>query len=256
MEPLATRFTVIGLDLKGFGQSPKPRDRAYGFRDHAELVTAHLRAHDLQGVTLVGHSFGGTVALAVTLGLREEEPERIRALALIGTPAYPQRLPWFIRLVRLPGLGRLALRAVPARVQVRRILQAAYHDPRRIPPEAVAAYARALRDRGTSRAIVRTARYFSPSALDGLIAHYATLCVPTLLVWGRHDLIVPLAVGERLVRALPNAELAVIDDAGHLPQEETPERLVEVLKGFLHEVASRPETLEEVGAVASRDVRA
>jgi pimeloyl-ACP methyl ester carboxylesterase len=205
VEPLATRFTVIRLDLRGFGESPKPRDRAYGLPDHAERVTAYLQAHDLQDVTLVGHSFGGIVALAVTLGLREEEPGRIRALVLLGTPAYPQPLPWLIRLVRTPGLGPLALRAAPAGVHVRRILRAAYHDPRRIPPEAVRAYARALRHHGTSRAIVRTARHFSPSALDGLIPRYATLRVPTLLLWGRHDRIVRLAVGERLAQSLPDA---------------------------------------------------
>jgi pimeloyl-ACP methyl ester carboxylesterase len=242
VEPLAPRFTVTCLDLKGFGQSPKPRDRAYGLRDHAELVTAYFQAHDLRDVTLVGHSFGGIVALAVTLGLCEEEPGRIRALVLIGTPAYPQPLPWFIRLVRTPGLGPLALRAVPARVQVRRILEAAYHDPRRIPPEAVTAYTRALHRPGTYGGIVRTARHFTPSALDGLLPRYATLRVPTLLLWGRHDRIVPLTMGERLTRALPDAELAVIEHAGHLPQEETPEQVVEVLGGFLDGVLSRAET--------------
>jgi pimeloyl-ACP methyl ester carboxylesterase len=74
--PLASRATVIRLDLKGFGDSPKPRDGAYALADHAAAVTAYLRAHDLRGVTLVGHSFGGIVARAVALGLDGAETAR------------------------------------------------------------------------------------------------------------------------------------------------------------------------------------
>ena len=231
--PLAERFTVIQLDLKGFGQSPKPRDGAYGLPDHAALVMAFLQARDLRGVILVGHSFGGSVALAVTLGLREREPERVRALVLIGTPAYPQPVPWFIRLLQTPGVGPLILRALPATFQVRRILERAYFDPGQIPAAAVTEYARLLEDPAGRDALVETARQLPPPDLEALIDQYPTITVPTLLLWGRHDRIVPLAIGERLANALPDAQLVVVEDAGHLPQEETPARVLEILEGFL-----------------------
>jgi pimeloyl-ACP methyl ester carboxylesterase len=104
--PLASRATVIRLDLKGFGDSPKPRDGAYTVADHAGAVAAYLRVHDLRDVILVGHSFGGIVARAVTLGLDGAEAARVRALILIGTPGPPQPLPEFIRLLRTRASGR------------------------------------------------------------------------------------------------------------------------------------------------------
>jgi pimeloyl-ACP methyl ester carboxylesterase len=236
VEPLAPRATVIRLDLKGFGDSPKPRDRAYTLADHAAAVTAYLRAQDLRHVTLVGHSFGGIVARAVTLGLHGPEPERIRALVLIGTPGPPQPLPDFIRALRTRGLGPAAFQALPARVLVRRVLARIYHDRRRIPPDAVRAYARILRTPGTGRALVQTARHLDPALLDDLLAQSATIRVPTLCLWGRHDRLVPLAAGERLAQAMPTARLVVIDDAGHGPHEETPAAVVAALTGFLDEL--------------------
>jgi pimeloyl-ACP methyl ester carboxylesterase len=234
--PLASRATVIRLDLKGFGDSPKPRDGAYTVADHAAAVAAYLRVHDLRDVILVGHSFGGIVARAVTLGLDGAEAARVRALVLIGTPGPPQPLPEFIRLLRTRGLGPLGLRALPPRVLVRQILATTYHDQRRIPADAVAAYARVLRDPGTRRAIVETARHLDPAALDGLLQASATIRQPTLCLWGRHDRLVPLAAGERLARALPDARLVVIDDAGHGPHEETPAAVVSAVPGFLDEL--------------------
>jgi pimeloyl-ACP methyl ester carboxylesterase len=245
VEPLARRATVIRLDLKGFGDSPKPRDGAYALADHAAAVTAYLRAHDLRDVTLVGHSFGGIVARAVTLGLPDGDSDRIRALVLIGTPGPPQPLPDFIRALRTRGLGPLAFHALPARVLVRRVLARIYHDRRRIPPDVVTAYARILRTPGTGRALAQTAGHLDPAALDGLLQQSAAIRVPTLCVWGRHDRLGPLAAGECLARALPDARLVVIDDAGHGPQEETPVAVVAALAGFLDELdrggARRPD---------------
>jgi pimeloyl-ACP methyl ester carboxylesterase len=90
-----------------------------------------------------------------------------------------------------------------------------------------------LRDAAARRALIDTARAIPPDDVDALAARYGGIRVPTLMLWGRHDTIVPLAVGERLHRAVPGSRLAVIDDAGHLPHEEQPEPVLRELERFL-----------------------
>lgn len=235
--PLARHHRVILVDLRGFGRSPKPLDARYTVHDQAALVTRLIVEEDLRGLTLVGHSFGGAVALATALTLREQGPDRLAGLILIGVPAYRQATPGFIRVLQTPLVGPLALWLLPARFQARRILALAYREGAPIPEDAVTAYAEALAIPAGRHAVVRTARQLPPPDVDEAAARYPTLDVPTLLLWGRHDRIVPVAVGERLQRALPRAELVVLEGSGHVPQEEEPGRVLEAIEAFL---ARRP----------------
>ncbi len=76
-EPLARGHRVIVVDLKGFGNSPKPRDDQYSIYDQARLICGFILHHDLKKLTLVGNSLGGGVALATTLYLSAHAPERL-----------------------------------------------------------------------------------------------------------------------------------------------------------------------------------
>jgi pimeloyl-ACP methyl ester carboxylesterase len=222
---------VIAVDLKGSGRAPKPADGHYSVVDQARHVAEFIEGEELSDLTLVGHSFGGGVALAALVG-RALSPARIRSLVLIDSMAYRQRIPWFIAALQVPLLGPSLLRLSPPDLQVRLVLRAGYHDPRRITADVVAAYAAPLRDAEARRALVDTARAIPPDEADALAARYTGIGLPTLLLWGRHDTIVPLAIGERLHRAIPASRLAVIDDAGHLPHEEQPEPVLRELERF------------------------
>jgi pimeloyl-ACP methyl ester carboxylesterase len=81
--------------------------------------------------------------------------------------------------------------------------------------------------------MLATARQMIPPDIDALSARYATITVPTLLIWGRQDPIVPLNVGERLVKILPSARLEIIDACGHCPHEEHPEQTARLMNQFL-----------------------
>ncbi len=81
--------------------------------------------------------------------------------------------------------------------------------------------------------MLATARQMLPSDWDAFTAGYPQISVPTLIVWGRNDPIVPVGVGERLAQIIPGARLAVIDRCGHCPQEERPEQTLELLRPFL-----------------------
>jgi pimeloyl-ACP methyl ester carboxylesterase len=231
---LARDHHVVLIDLKGFGRSPKPRDAAYSVFDQSDLVGALIRRRGLRDVTLIGHSFGGGVALATALAA-QGEPGLVTRLVLIDTMAYRQRLPWFLALLRAPIAGPAILWLTPPRVQVRIVLAHAFHDPRRITPDVVSTYAAGLASDGGRFAARQTARQLIPAHVDDFVSRYPSLRLPTLLVWGEHDRVVPRTVAARLADDLPDARLVIVPDAGHVPHEETPDAVIPIVKRFLAE---------------------
>jgi pimeloyl-ACP methyl ester carboxylesterase len=207
-------------------------DAEYALADQATLIHRFILRLGLTNLTIVGNSFGGGVALLTALSLEDEEPDRLRALVLIDSVAYPQRLPTFMKLLRTPVLGRLGLALLPSQFLARHVLELAYHDDSEITQATVEAYAEPLKTYDGRHAVLETAKRIIPPDLEELTARYATLEVPTLLVWGRQDELVPLWVGRRLHRALPNSRLVVVEDSGHLPHEEKPAEVAGAMLSF------------------------
>jgi pimeloyl-ACP methyl ester carboxylesterase len=232
-EPLARRHRVILVDLKGFGNSPKPHDDEYTIYDQARLICRLVLDHDLNNLTLVGNSLGGGVALVTALYLSAHAPERLERLVLIDTIAYPQEMPLFVKLLTTPVLGPLVVATVPNTLQVRTIMRLAYFDDEAVPEEAVERYAAVLNKPGARQALVRTARQIIPSDLDRLTARYSEIGSPTLILWGQQDAIVPLDVGRRLQDAIPNSQLVILPDTGHIPQEERPRATLAEIEAFV-----------------------
>jgi pimeloyl-ACP methyl ester carboxylesterase len=230
---LSLRHRVFALDLKGFGQSPKPDLPGYSLSDHAECVLRFIARRELGEVAIVGHSFGGGVALRVALALQERGIARLRRLVLIDGMAWPQPVPWVFRAARTPGLGELLVSAVPPVWLVRLILLMCYYDPRLIGDATVEAYAAPLRDRAARRALLRTVRETSLADLEALVARLGELAVPVTLLWGKQDRVVPLAFARHLQAAIPSARLIVLDYCGHIPQEEFPAGTLAVLEEVL-----------------------
>lgn len=134
--PLAASASVILVDLKGFGDSPKPKDNDYSLYDHARLVYQFIAKNDLRDLTLVGNSYGGGVALVTSLYLERHAPGRLRRLILIGSIGYPQALPQPVKVLTTPVLGPAVVSLIPKKQQ---------EDPCR-------------RDRGLQPALARAGR--------------------------------------------------------------------------------------------------
>jgi pimeloyl-ACP methyl ester carboxylesterase len=235
---LGETHRVILLDLKGHGESPKPRDGRYGVLDQVELVRRFIVKHDLRNLTLVGNSYGGGVALVTALELSRDDPGRLDRLVLLDTAAYRQRLPFHLALLRFPEIGPLSLELLSPLRAAKMVLEKTFYDDREIPADAVSEYARWLRASGGKYALVQTARQVVPSNIDSIAGSYPTLTVPTLIVWGRDDELIPLRLGRRLQKELPNARLRIIPACGHAPQEECPEELLPLIQAFLRSTES------------------
>ena len=230
---LSVRNTIFAVDLKGFGDSPKPDDGAYGLHDQAASVLRLIERRGFEDVTIVGHSMGGGVALMVALELQRREPARRRRLVLIGSIGVPQRMPRFMAMLLVPLLGELMVNTVPPRRLVRHVLRACYFDRSRIENIFVEAYARPPGSRAGRMALLASVRQMVPADVASLIRRYSEIRVPVLLLWGREDRIVPLALGQALAAAIPGARLVVLDRCGHIPQEERAEATFAVLRDAL-----------------------
>jgi pimeloyl-ACP methyl ester carboxylesterase len=230
---LARSHRVIAVDLKGFGQSDKPFDERYSVFDQAELLTQLIEEHDLRNLTVVGHSYGGGIALLLALQANDRLKGRIAKLALLDTIAYPQNMPVFFRMLNTPFVSHLGVRMVPPAAQVRVALQIAYFDNSKIEDSEVEVYAAPLRTAAGKHAIIHSARQIVPEDLEEIAERYKSITLPTLILWCDHDRIVPLDVGLKLRRTLPNSTLRLVENCGHMPQEEQPEQTLKLLKDFL-----------------------
>lgn len=230
---LAKRAHVVLVDMKGFGLSPKPDDGRYGPEHQAELIYRLIFRADLKQVTLIGHSLGGGVALGVALKVLDSEPERLQRLVLLASAAYQQQMPPFVKLAKHRRLASLTLRILGSQFLIRYVLKSIVFNPASVSDDQILGYAKPLSSHEAQRVLIDTALAIVPPDLGMMTARFKEIAVPTLILWGRSDLVVPLWVGERLVEELPNARLEVLENCGHMPAEELPEQSWELLQDFL-----------------------
>jgi pimeloyl-ACP methyl ester carboxylesterase len=227
---------VVRLDLKGHGFSSKPEDDEYRLDEQARLVVGFLVAVNLKRVILVGHSLGGGVSLLTYLQSRGRDTSFVIAgLVLIDSAGYRQNLPFFVKMLRNPAL-RLLTALSPSEFRARMLLNRVFAVKSVITRERIHRYAFFWDLPGSSAALTKTARNIVPPDIDDLVLKFRDISVPTLILWGEHDPVVPLENAYRFRQDIPNSRLAVFPATGHVPQEERPERVLAELRSFVKEI--------------------
>lgn len=231
--PVSAGYQLILIDLKGSGKSPKPPDSHYSPQDHADLIYKFILDQNLQDLTLVGNSFGGSLSLLLSLMLIDQQPGRLRGLVLIDPGAYKQFIPGYVKLIGVPVIGALVVYLSPAKMMAKSILKLSYYDPAKITAEQIAAYAAPIASPGGKHALIETGKQIIPPNIDQLTARYKDINVPTLIIWGKQDKIISPAAGDLLVQAIAGSTLQSLDQCGHVPQEEKPEATIPLVLSFL-----------------------
>lgn len=235
--PLAARHAVYAPDLIGFGLSDKP-DVPYTLSGLARFVRHYLKAvGETRPVTLIGNSLGGAVAAQFAL----LSPERTRALVLVGSAGFGASVTLTLRLATVPRLGEVLLR--PSPLSARRTVESLFHDPRHVTPERVAWAEHLGRQPGAARAFLRVARHLGtwrgirPDWRRMLAEGRSGAGVPTLIVWGERDRILPATHLKEARRLHPHARTHLFPDTGHLPQIERAADFNRLVLEFLEEQA-------------------
>ena len=207
---LADTARVVALDLPGHGATGG--NGCTTIADYVLWVLAFLEAAGLERAVLGGHSMGGAVTLALAL----DHPDRVEALALVGTGA---------RLRVLPRILELFRENPPEGVS---FLAGLAYSPR-TPGSAVVEAERALLE--TPPGVV-LGDFLACDRFD-VMARVAGVRAPTLVLVGRDDRLTPPKYAAFLARAVPGARLVEVEDAGHFPQLEQPEAVNSALRAFL-----------------------
>ena len=250
MRLLESRFTLIAPDFLGHGESDKP-DGDYSLGNHASAMRDLLHVLDVERVTVVGQSFGGGVALQFSY----QFPELCERLVLVDAGGLGREVSWMLRLLAVPGV-ELVLPVLFPHVAadwgdsvMQFVHDRGVHNPRVV--EMWRSY-RSLTDPVYRRAFLRTMRSVidsggqSVSAIDRL---YLAGGLPTLVVWGADDRIIPVSHAYRAHEALPHSRLVVFPGVGHFPHAEAPERFAHALVDFIDSTEPADLSSEDLGRV-------
>ena len=232
---LAADYRVLAPDLPGHGASAAP----YGAYDATFFARWLARYLDEAGVTscvLLGNSLGGRVALEVAL----LEPERVDALVLLAPAVAFRKLRQFVPVVRLARPEAAALPLPMTRGMARVTLRRMFSQPARLTSQSYDAAAGEF-VRVYKRAAYRVAFFSSLKQIylddafgeQGFWRRLPSLTVPALFLWGDRDRLVPSGFARHVAAALPHARSVVLDDCGHVPQFELPDRTHAEIRSFL-----------------------
>jgi pimeloyl-ACP methyl ester carboxylesterase len=227
LRPLSRDRRVIAIDLLGAGESDKPAGEDYSVAAQARRVRGVLEALGVERASLAGNSFGGGVALRFA----QDWPERTDRLVLLNSICYAEETPCYLWAARLPGAERL-VDCIPTGQPTRWVLRNSYGTASLLSEEELDSYIVEMGAPGRRRALVRTLRDVVPPDVREFESRLRTIRAPALLVWGKGDRTVPIALGRRLAAELPDARLVELD-AGHVPNQEKPEEVVRLMREFL-----------------------
>jgi pimeloyl-ACP methyl ester carboxylesterase len=241
LAPLAAQGTVIALDRPAFGLTDRPvlagqgDANPYSPEGQADVLVALLDGLGIRRAVLVGSSAGGTTSLLAAL----RHPQRVQALVLVDAMAYSgyavSEFPRWMRplLDRAAPLWAMLLRAAITSLHDT-ALRSFWHDPAKLTPEALARYRHNIQVAHWDRALWELIRASHALNLEGFLE---TIRMPALVITGEHDRTVQAAESVRLAQALPNADLVVIPECGHLPHEEQPAAFVQAMRAFVSRLA-------------------
>ncbi len=234
VETLEDEYRLVLVDLKGHGLSDRPRDEMYAAQDHARVVQGLIDYLGLDNVMIVGHSFGSVVGLAAALhAQRDGSSGVIAALVLIAGSVDAENVPFVLRLLRTPILGWLSLKLTSASFRTRLMLKHAYYEDSKVTDSLVELYARYQSIPGTDYALIKTAEQLVPVDISQSKRDVSRLEIPVMNIWGERDGIIPRAAAESICQLVPRCELVTIEGIGHIPQEESPEKVISLLRDFL-----------------------
>ena len=231
--PLAEMGTVIAYDRPAFGLTERPLEwegeSPYSQDSQVELVIGLMDALGVEQAILVGNSAGGTISMLTAL----KYPQRVQSLILVDPAVYagggaPAWIRPFLGTPQMRHLGPLVARQIQTRGP--ELVELAWHDPTRLTSEIMEGYQKPLRVDNWDKALWELT---VSSRESGLAERLSEFDLPVLVITGDDDRIVPTEQSLQLAKEIPNAQLAVIPQCGHVPHEECPDVFMQAVTDFL-----------------------
>lgn len=240
---LGQHYRVITLDLPGHGLTGQVPEDAYGADPLTETIDAVVNALGVERFVLGGNSMGGGATWRYALTY----PQRVRAMILVDSvppgdwrestaAAAPaddaeseRSAPIGFALLRQSWFRAIARYLDPAPL-VEQGLLSAYNNSPVVNQALIDRYYELILREGTRAAILNRSNSYSR---NGANTDVSALTQPTLVMWGAQDSLIPVRLADQFAQRLPNAQVVIYDDLGHIPMEEDPQRSAADALNFL-----------------------
>lgn len=210
LDYLKDDLTIWLIDLPGFGRSEPPKEK-YDSGDYAKIIAEFIKKNGIKNVTILGHSFGGKVAIRVA----SEYPKLVDKLILVGASGLKPyaSLKKYISFI----LAKIIKHTLPNFFNFKSKIRKDFY--RKIESD----YADAGRLRGVYLKTIR----------EDLTEYLKKIDQQTLIIWGDQDRAVPLKYGKKMYQLIKNSKMVILEDKGHFLHIHDPERFTSYVKDFV-----------------------
>jgi pimeloyl-ACP methyl ester carboxylesterase len=225
---LKNEHRIITLDLPAYGLTGPNQTGDYSQDFYVGFMDKFLSKLYINRCILGGNSLGGAITWAYAL----EHPAKVSKMILVDAGGYPmvsKSVPIAFQIARMPVLGNLFKYVLPHAI-IEKSLQNVYVHDDRITTELIERYYDMASREGNRKAFLDRMK---SSIKNDKYLKIKTLIMPTLIIWGEQDGLIPLSVADKFHRDLPNDTMIIFKDLGHTPMEEDPSETVKAVKEFL-----------------------
>lgn len=223
---LKKEYRVIRLDLPAFGLTGTTDRFDYEIESYTTFLETFLQKIKVDTMYLAGNSLGGEIAWNYTA----THNDQVQKLILLNPAGFSfgKKLPFIFKLARTPILNNF-IRYITPRSFIEKNIKEVYYDDSKITDEIVDTYYDICLREGNRQAFIDRAKINRIDQTDRL----ENITTPTLVLWGKEDVWIPVSHADHFMKALPNAELAIMERTGHIPMEETPEKSLKIALDFI-----------------------
>jgi len=222
-DTLSSDFHSVAIDLPGFGESDKPARIDYAIDQFRKFIISFLKEISIHNepTNLIGHSLGGYIASEIAI----QNQNHVQQLVLIDSSGMLEK--------PTPILKEYYEAAInPTQDKVRKAFEKMVADPSRIPVQLVDGFIRRINMPNAKYAFESTLVNSATNQI-GLDRLKQINDIPTLILWGAHDKVIPIEHSKLFNDSIDTSRLEIIDDVGHAPFAEKPDQVCKILKDFL-----------------------
>lgn len=225
---LKKKHRVIRMDLPAFGLTGPFPDRDYAMRNYVQFIEDFLTALKVNKCILVGNSLGGMITWSYTLK-NQKTVDKLILIDALGYPTEAKSTPLAFKLARTPIINK-ALTFITPKFMVQSSIENVYEDKTKVTDALVEQYFELTLRAGNRQALVdRITQEDNSDSYKNISA----IKTPTLILWGKEDLLIPVSNAYKFQKDLSNSSLVILDHVGHVPMEESPKESLQALHAFL-----------------------
>ena len=212
---LIQSYRVISMDLPGFGLTGPSADHNYSIEYYADFLDKFLTKLDIDSIYLAGNSLGGQIAWYYT----SHHLDQIKKLVLIDPAGFysAKEIPFVFKLARMPLINLLIGKITP-KFFIEKNLKEVYYDTEKITDDLIERYHDLTLRKGNRTAFINKAN----QPIKDHTMRLKLITSPTLILWGNNDNWIPVINATKFLKELPNVQLKIMEETGHIPMEERP----------------------------------